>query len=119
MNILQQSVTVRQPLPCVLLSFSVSSKSVADASSEASDIFIHGNSHRNRAVDGDLVVVALLPKAEWKSPSNAIAASAQDGKDSSSDDSGGKAVPTGKIVGILQRNWRDYVASFAQTEQVC
>ena len=26
------------------------------------------------------------------------------------------AMPTGRVVGVLQRNWRDYVASFAENE---
>ena len=25
-------------------------------------------------------------------------------------------MPTGRVVGILQRNWRDYVASFDENE---
>ena len=25
-------------------------------------------------------------------------------------------MPTGRVVGVLQRNWRDYVASFAENE---
>ena len=33
------------------------------------DILIAGNADRNRTVDGDLVVVELLPKSEWKSKS--------------------------------------------------
>ena len=27
-----------------------------------------------------------------------------------------KRVPSGRVVGILQRNWRDYVASLADDE---
>lgn len=26
-------------------------------------------------------------------------------------------MPTGHVVGILQRNWRDYVATFSEFEQ--
>jgi hypothetical protein len=29
-----------------------------------------------------------------------------------------KRVPSGRVVGILQRNWRDYVASLADDEEV-
>jgi DIS3-like exonuclease 1 len=25
-------------------------------------------------------------------------------------------MPTGHVVGVLQRNWRDYVATFAESE---
>lgn len=27
-------------------------------------------------------------------------------------------MPTGHVVGVLQRNWRDYVASFSEFEEV-
>lgn len=27
-----------------------------------------------------------------------------------------EVMPTGRVVGVLQRNWRDYVASFAENE---
>jgi hypothetical protein len=29
-----------------------------------------------------------------------------------------EVMPTGRVVGVLQRNWRDYVASFSENE-VC
>ena len=31
-----------------------------------SDILIHGNGDRNRAVDGDIVVVEILPRSMWR-----------------------------------------------------
>ena len=34
---------------------------------EGGDILIAGQESRNRAVDGDVVVVELLPKSQWKS----------------------------------------------------
>ena len=30
----------------------------------------------------------------------------------------GHVMPTGRVIGVLERRWRDYVASFAQ-EEVC
>ena len=38
-----------------------------------SDIFIYGMSHRNRAIHGDIVVVAMLPRIQWRGRSDAIA----------------------------------------------
>ena len=38
-----------------------------------------------------------------------------DGKPSSGEEES-DAMPTGRVVGVLQRNWRDYVASFAENE---
>jgi exosome complex exonuclease DIS3/RRP44 len=36
------------------------------------DILISGRQDMNRAVDGDIVVVELLPEAEWKAPSRVL-----------------------------------------------
>lgn len=35
---------------------------------------IHGLQNRNRAVDGDVVVVRLLPRVHWKTVSSDISA---------------------------------------------
>ena len=35
-------------------------------------MLIYGSSHRNRAVHGDLVVIEMLPKQQWKTKSNKI-----------------------------------------------
>ena len=41
-----------------------------------------------------------------------------DNEEGSSPDKGGNVMPTGRVVGILQRNWRDYVCAFAQNTEV-
>ena len=56
---------------------------------------ILGKVHRNRALEGDVVAVEALPE------------SAKEGKDSSS-----KAL--GKVVGIIRRQTRDYVATLEE-----
>jgi exoribonuclease R len=43
--------------------------------SESEDILIPGRQLRNRAVDGDLVAVEILPKSEWRSKQNRLASS--------------------------------------------
>ena len=89
-------------------------------------ILLQGREAMNRAVDGDIVYVALLPQSEWKGASDAVleAESAQrndDARDSDNEDedvgleaqpesSGGDTQPTGRVVGIARRNWRSYVA---------
>lgn len=73
----------------------------------------------NRAVDGDIVAVEILPEDQWLSPSEVIL-------EDESTDVGVKEViekenqllsgtvskearkPTGKIVGIIKRKWRQY-----------
>ncbi len=49
--------------------------------SESEDILIPGRVLRNRAVDGDLVAVQLLPKSEWKSKINRLGMSTANDKD--------------------------------------
>ena len=72
---------------------------------------------RNRAVDGDFVAIQLLPKSDWKSKINRLKASNE--KDDDNDDEEEEkwerrsdVVPTGKVVGVVQRNWKNVVAAF-------
>lgn len=72
-------------------------------------------------VHGDIVAVELLPENEWKSPSGIVLEDkAKNPADDSIDDeekdekfiaqsAGNKErQPTGKIVGIIKRKWRQY-----------
>ncbi|KAK1124762.1 hypothetical protein K0M31_006122 [Melipona bicolor] len=82
-------------------------------------IFIQGRSNLNRAVDGDTVAVELLPEDQWSSPSDIVL---QDEEETDVDnvlevkkvvdkfDSSNKMqkTRTGKVVGIIRRNWRQY-----------
>lgn len=116
------------------------------------EIFLCGRLAMNRAIDGDIVLVEMLPPAEWRAPSNVfvdadtpedeiLAFEANDAKggdnsnfkkksksDKSNASSKSKAssadastatstapvdaVPTGKVVAVLKKNWRPYVGSF-------
>lgn len=79
---------------------------------------MQGRSHLNRAVDGDIVAVEMLPNDQWSSPSEIVlqdekGADAEDVEDEKifSKQSSSKAqekIPTGKIVGIIRRKWRQY-----------
>ena len=73
--------------------------------------------HRNRAIHGDIVVVRLLPRSEWKSRSNALPHSPTDSDNTQSPNnkqghSQLETMATGVVVGILHRASREYVASF-------
>ncbi|KAM9713552.1 DIS3-like exonuclease 1 isoform 2-T2 [Dama dama] len=81
-----------------------------------SDILIHGMKARNRSIHGDVVVVELLPKSEWKGRTAALGES--DGDDRAPGEAPGEPMPTGRVVGILQKNWRDYVVTFPSIEEV-
>ncbi|XP_030620937.1 DIS3-like exonuclease 1 [Chanos chanos] len=81
-----------------------------------SDVLICGVKHRNRAVHGDLVAVELLLRNEWKG--RTIALTDGQGEERAGEESQSQPMPTGRVVGILQRNWRDYVVTFPPREEV-
>ncbi|POS87282.1 RNB-domain-containing protein [Erysiphe pulchra] len=80
-------------------------------------LIILGRENINRAIQGDMVVVEVLPKDQWKQPSTKIIedetinqyenADAEDGEASQSSE--GRPQPTARVVGVLKRNWRQYV----------
>ncbi|KAJ1024369.1 hypothetical protein NDA18_004538 [Ustilago nuda] len=102
-------------------------------------ILLVGREAMNRAVDGDVVAVQMLPKDQWKAATEEVIdadaalkdddAERGDGQGAADDDiearlarkeaadaqanarsSRGEPQPTGKVVGIVRRNWRSYVA---------
>ncbi|KAI8061570.1 DIS3-like exonuclease 1-like protein [Gongronella butleri] len=85
------------------------------------EILIVGNEHRNRAVHGDLVAIELLPESQWLSLSNRMSLESGD-QDDESASAGATSIsrasvnPTGHVVGVLQRNWRSYVATIQHDE---
>lgn len=98
-------------------------------------LLILGRDNSNRAVQGDVVVVEVLPKAQWKAPSTKIIEEEVLNKNESADADDGEAVvteqerralqeevkkiqgksiegrpqATAKVVGVIKRNWRQYV----------
>ncbi|KAG0210280.1 DIS3 mitotic control [Mortierella sp. NVP41] len=85
------------------------------------EIVIVGSDHRNRAVHGDVVVVELLNKSSWVAPSTHISynpeevhAAAEDEEESSSGIRTREVKPTGRVVGIISRNWQPYVATLQE-----
>ncbi|KAF8940521.1 hypothetical protein EDD21DRAFT_380965 [Dissophora ornata] len=96
-------------------------------------ILIVGREHLNRAIDGDIVAVELLPKSEWRTTPTGVVIDEEEEKEEEeslkaeqeaaahnedtpmtdaskmSDDSKlDTPQPCGKIVGIIRRNWRQY-----------
>lgn len=87
---------------------------------------VQGREGLNRAIDGDTVAIELLPEDQWSAPSDMIL------QDETEDDPGdvvddekilseNKSVatiekqPTGKIVGIIRRKWRQYCGILQQS----
>ncbi|TDH17480.1 hypothetical protein EPR50_G00008790 [Perca flavescens] len=77
-------------------------------------VLVCGGKNRNRAVHGDVVVVELLPKSEWRGKDTALTEA--QGEEKSGEEADSKPMPTGRVVGILQRNWRDFVVTFPPRE---
>ncbi|KAM4677957.1 DIS3-like exonuclease 1 isoform 2-T2 [Discoglossus pictus] len=80
-----------------------------------SDVLIYGNKARNRAIHGDTVAVELLPKSEWKGRTGALCENEADEK---TGETHSDVMTTGRVVGVLQRNWRDYVVTFPAIEEI-
>jgi DIS3-like exonuclease 1 len=61
-----------------------------------SDILIHGSKARNRSIHGDVVVVEMLPKSEWKGRTAALGEN--DSDDKASGESPSEPMPTGEPI---------------------
>ncbi|KAK6511852.1 exosome catalytic subunit dis3 [Arthrobotrys musiformis] len=99
-------------------------------------LLIVGLENMNRAIDGDQVVVELLPQDQWKTQSDKLVDQDTLTKNENADvdevesivtekerralideakriqrskDESQKVQPTAKVVGVLKRNWRSYV----------
>ncbi|KAK5162650.1 hypothetical protein LTR04_003166 [Oleoguttula sp. CCFEE 6159] len=98
-------------------------------------LLVLGRENSNRAVSGDVVVVEILPKDQWKAPSSKILEEEIVNKNENADTEEGEAVvtererralqeevrkthgqskegrpqPTARVVGVIKRNWRQYV----------
>ena len=100
-------------------------------------LLILGRENSNRAVSGDVVVVEVLPKSQWKAPSTRIIEEETLNRNENADSDEGEAEavvteqerralqnevkkaqgksiegrpqPTARVVGVVKRNWRQYV----------
>ena len=90
------------------------------------DILLSGRAALNRAMDGDVVAVSLLPRSEWRAPSAVLPGSGADAEAAEAVDvslaprvaderTEGEAVshshlqktPTGVVVSVTRRAWRE------------
>lgn len=98
-------------------------------------LLVLGRENSNRAVSGDIVVIEVLPKDQWKTPSSTIVEEETLNRNDNPDAEDGEAVitererralqeevkrvhgkstegrpqPTARVVGVVKRNWRQYV----------
>ncbi|KAF9396058.1 DIS3 mitotic control [Podila verticillata] len=88
--------------------------------SNIGEIVIVGSENRNRAVHGDVVVVELLNKASWVAPSTHISYNPEEIHTAGDDDEEvshhrlREVKPTGRVVGVISRNWQPYVATLQE-----
>ena len=100
-------------------------------------LIVLGRENSNRSISGDSVVVEILPKEQWKAPTTKIVDEEQITQNENADNedeeeavitererralyedvkkahsaSQTNAQPTAKVVGVLKRNWRQYVGT--------
>ncbi|KAI8147933.1 hypothetical protein BJV82DRAFT_311773 [Fennellomyces sp. T-0311] len=82
------------------------------------DILIVGAENINRAVHGDLVVVELLSENNWTTASSTIAYGGGSTEDEYEETRltrhANATQPTGRVIGVMNRNWRSYVATIQE-----
>ncbi|KAH9977460.1 hypothetical protein BJV77DRAFT_1052505, partial [Russula vinacea] len=100
-------------------------------------ILLIGRENMNRAVQGDIVVVEVFSEQEWKAPTEEVIdqdSTLKNDDAEESDEEGERVVvdekplriepssrpttekqPTGRIAGIIKRNWRAYVCHIDST----
>uniref|UniRef100_A0A8C5LTN5 Exosome complex exonuclease RRP44 n=1 Tax=Leptobrachium leishanense TaxID=445787 RepID=A0A8C5LTN5_9ANUR len=92
---------------------------------EHKEIIIQGLRNLNRAMHEDVVAVELLVKENWVAPSSVVLQDDEESDDIESTEEKEKilktgvqanAKPSGKIVGIIKRNWRPYCGMLARSQ---
>ncbi|XP_033956817.1 exosome complex exonuclease RRP44 [Pseudochaenichthys georgianus] len=86
---------------------------------ESTEVLIQGLQNLNRSVYQDVVAVQLLPRDQWVAPSSVVLQDEGAAKDDNEEEgeeekelrvSAAEAArkPTGRVVGIIKRNWRPF-----------
>lgn len=86
---------------------------------ESTEVLLQGLTNLNRAVHQDVVAVQLLSRDKWVAPSSIVLqdegmakddAGEEEDEDKALKTSAAEAAkkPTGKVVGIIKRNWRPF-----------
>uniref|UniRef100_A0A8C0F788 Exosome complex exonuclease RRP44 n=1 Tax=Bubo bubo TaxID=30461 RepID=A0A8C0F788_BUBBB len=94
---------------------------------ENKEIIIQGLKHLNRAVHEDIVAVELLAKDEWVAPSSVVLQDDGQNEDDIENEEEKENIlktsvnkdmlrPTGKVVGIIKRNWRPFCGMLSKSQ---
>lgn len=89
-------------------------------------VIVQGRSGQNRAVDGDIVAIEVFKKENWVTPSDVVLEDeGQTEKEIEQVENVLKegckvkkehAKPTGRVVGIIRRKWRQYCGILQQSD---
>lgn len=89
---------------------------------------LQGRSGLNRSIEGDLVAIELLPEDQWSSPSEVVLEDDETKAETTVDEALDEEKilqqalkkknkkPTGKVVGIIRRKWRQYCGILQQKQ---
>ncbi|KAF1416074.1 Exosome complex exonuclease RRP44, partial [Spheniscus magellanicus] len=94
---------------------------------ENKEIIIQGLKHLNRAVHEDIVAVELLARDEWVAPSSVVLQDDGQNEDDIENEEEKENIlktavnkdmlrPTGKVVGIIKRNWRPFCGMLSKSQ---
>ncbi|XP_045555508.1 exosome complex exonuclease RRP44 [Salmo salar] len=85
---------------------------------DSTEVLIQGLQNLNRAVHQDLVAVEILPLNQWVAPSSVVlqdegpkeddVTEEEEAELKSGPSGAGSRKPTGRVVGIIKRNWRPF-----------
>ncbi|KAJ2933461.1 hypothetical protein H1R20_g3629, partial [Candolleomyces eurysporus] len=101
-------------------------------------VLLIGRENMNRSTSGDIVVVEVFPDSEWKAPADEVVdqdstlknddaesgdedeaeddiVTRTESKVTSSEKRSSEKQPTGRVVGVIKRNWRPYVCHIDST----
>lgn len=89
-------------------------------------VFVQGHKNLNRAVNDDIVAIEMLPESEWSCPSSLVLEETEEKNDDADIEEEDEKIkrnrvpkelrqPTGRVVGIIKRNWRQYCGILQQS----
>uniref|UniRef100_A0A8B9JUS1 Protein DIS3 homolog n=1 Tax=Astyanax mexicanus TaxID=7994 RepID=A0A8B9JUS1_ASTMX len=92
---------------------------------DSTEVLLQGLQNLNRAVHQDLVAIELFPKERWVAPSSVVLQDDRpNDEDAEEEDAEKKSTvsdtsvlkPTGRVVGIIKRNWRPFCGMLNQSQ---
>uniref|UniRef100_A0A8B9RBT4 DIS3 exosome endoribonuclease and 3'-5' exoribonuclease n=1 Tax=Astyanax mexicanus TaxID=7994 RepID=A0A8B9RBT4_ASTMX len=94
---------------------------------DSTEVLLQGLQNLNRAVHQDLVAIELFPKERWVAPSSVVLQDDRPNDEDAEEEDAEKKLestvldtsvlkPTGRVVGIIKRNWRPFCGMLNQSQ---